>query len=89
MLLHDNTECHGCACDAAAPGTHAALVQHMQSAGCSHSRSLPTCVLQTHTFCPRCGMETVPTEGGARRRCLNRPQHKQYPRTDPVVRRLH
>lgn len=30
-------------------------------------------------------MPTVPTEGGARRRCTNRPQHKLYPRTDPVV----
>jgi hypothetical protein len=40
---------------------------------------------QTHTFCNRCGLATLPTEGGARRRCTNRPQHKLYPRTDPVV----
>jgi len=42
-------------------------------------------LLQTHQFCSRCGLATVPTEGGARRRCTNRPAHKLYPRTDPVV----
>jgi hypothetical protein len=41
--------------------------------------------LQTHPFCSRCGKETVPTEGGSRRRCIGRQPHKLYPRTDPVV----
>ncbi|WIA10138.1 hypothetical protein OEZ85_010345 [Tetradesmus obliquus] len=40
---------------------------------------------QTHPFCSRCGQETVPTEGGSRRRCIGRQPHKLYPRTDPVV----
>jgi NADH pyrophosphatase NudC (nudix superfamily) len=30
-------------------------------------------------------MDTLPTEGGTKRRCTNRQPHKQYPRTDPVV----
>ncbi|KAF8069510.1 NUDT19 [Scenedesmus sp. PABB004] len=40
---------------------------------------------QMHLFCPRCGSETLPSEGGARRRCTAKQQHKLYPRTDPVV----
>lgn len=33
----------------------------------------------------RCGAETVPVETGLRRRCVLVPDHKLYPRTDPVV----
>jgi len=40
--------------------------------------------MQTHAFCQRCGEPTVPTQAGLRRSCRNK--HKQYPRTDPVVR---
>jgi NADH pyrophosphatase NudC (nudix superfamily) len=45
----------------------------------------PPACLQTHPFCSRCGKETIPTEGGSRRRCIGRQPHKLYPRTDPVV----
>lgn len=40
---------------------------------------------QTHKFCPRCGSPTSPTDKGMRRRCDKDSNHKQYPRTDPVV----
>ena len=38
----------------------------------------------THTHCPRCGSPTVPTQGGAERRCVA-DDSAHFPRTDPAV----
>jgi len=43
-------------------------------------------MLQGHTFCSRCGAPTRPIEAGGKRACTADSRHREYPRTDPVVR---
>lgn len=71
---------------ATCPYAASTLISQRPAANSTNTNCLPLASLQTHPFCSRCGQETVPTEGGSRRRCIGRQPHKLYPRTDPVVR---